>query len=143
MNYMNAKLIDTNILVYAYDSSEGEKHRKAAEIVSRIWEEGGGVLCIQNLMEFFVVITRKVQHTIQPQQASVIIRDAIESENWMVIERHEQTLLSAIDLSMRHDLHLWDAAIAACMLENNIRDILTEDTKHFDRIPQVNAATPF
>ena len=57
---MSEKLIDTNILVYAYDVSETTKHPIARDILTQIWNEGGGVVCVQNLMEFFVVITRKV-----------------------------------------------------------------------------------
>ena len=56
---MPDRLIDTNILVYAYDTSEGTKHDIAKEILKKIWQDGGGVVCVQNLMEFFVVITKK------------------------------------------------------------------------------------
>lgn len=51
---MSDRLIDTNILVYAYDSSEGKRHEVANELLKKIWQEGGGVVCLQNLMEFFV-----------------------------------------------------------------------------------------
>ena len=59
---MQDKLIDTNILVYAYDTSEGEKHEISRTRLREIWKEGGGVVCLQNLMEFFVVITKKVEN---------------------------------------------------------------------------------
>ncbi|MFV9689988.1 MAG: PIN domain-containing protein [Desulfobacteria bacterium] len=57
---MPDRLIDTNILVYAYDISESTKHDIAKDILKQIWQDGGGVVCVQNLMEFFVVI-KKVQ----------------------------------------------------------------------------------
>ncbi|MEW6609810.1 MAG: hypothetical protein AB1414_20600, partial [bacterium] len=57
---MTDKLIDTNILVYAYDTSEGIKHEKSKNLLKQIWEAGGGIVCVQNLMEFFVVITQIV-----------------------------------------------------------------------------------
>jgi predicted nucleic acid-binding protein len=57
---MPDRLIDTNILVYAYDTSEGAKHDFSKNIVKQIWKDSGGVVCVQNLMEFFVVITKKV-----------------------------------------------------------------------------------
>lgn len=46
--------------MYAYDTSEGAKHDFAKNIVKQIWQDGGGVVCVQKLMEFFVVITKKV-----------------------------------------------------------------------------------
>lgn len=61
-NYMaaNGKLIDTNILVYAYDVAEKEKHSVCKAIVNEVWLKRGGVVTLQNLMEFFVVATMKV-----------------------------------------------------------------------------------
>ncbi len=35
---MSDRLIDTNILVYAYDISEGEKHEIAKDILEKIFE---------------------------------------------------------------------------------------------------------
>ncbi len=61
---MTDKLIDTNILVYAYDTSEGGKHNTSKNLLIQIWENGGGVVCLQNLMEFFFVITKKVENPI-------------------------------------------------------------------------------
>jgi predicted nucleic acid-binding protein len=53
---MTERLIDTNILVYAYDVSETIKHPIAKDLLTQIWKTGGGVVCVQNLMEFFVVM---------------------------------------------------------------------------------------
>jgi len=50
-------LVDTNILVYAYDTTQGEKHKIANEIVRKLWLEGGA-LTVQNLQEFYVVVTK-------------------------------------------------------------------------------------
>ncbi|HEY3305829.1 MAG TPA: hypothetical protein VGL70_20070 [Candidatus Binatia bacterium] len=58
---MEDKLIDTNVLVYAYDVSEKGKHAIARSLLNEVWEHGGGVVALQNLSEFFVVVTRKVQ----------------------------------------------------------------------------------
>lgn len=69
------KLIDTNILVYAYDASEGNKHKASRKLLKTVWEEGGGIVCLQNLMEFFVVITKKVENPISIRNAKTIIED--------------------------------------------------------------------
>lgn len=58
------RLIDTNVLVYAYDLSEKMRRQVARKMLDQIWDEGGGVVAVQNLSEFFVVVTRKVQHPI-------------------------------------------------------------------------------
>ena len=95
---MTDKLIDTNILVYDYDISEAEKHEASKALLMKIWEEGEGVVCLQNLMEFFVVITKKVENPIKIEDAKAIIKDFLESDNWKIIDRDMETFLLAIDL---------------------------------------------
>ena len=76
---MPGKLIDTNILVYAYDTSEGAKHEASKEVLRLIWIEGEGVVCVQNLMEFFVVITKKVENPVDMTTAKEIVGDFMRS----------------------------------------------------------------
>jgi predicted nucleic acid-binding protein len=140
---MTDRLIDTNILVYAYDTSEGIKHEVSNQLLKQIWEQGGGVVCIQNLAEFFVVITRKVSSPISIVEAKVIIEDMINSENWWIIDRDVNTLLSAIDLVSQYRIHFWDAMIVVCMKDYGITDIVTENKKDFEVIPDINVIFPF
>ena len=88
---MSDKLIDTNIIVYAYDTSEGEKHEASRNLLRQIWKEGGGVICLQNLMEFFVVITKKVENPIDVGEAKIIMEDFLKSDNWRIIDRDTDT----------------------------------------------------
>ena len=46
---MPDELIDTNILIYAYDASEGTKHEVSKNLLKQIWKAGGGIVCLQNL----------------------------------------------------------------------------------------------
>ncbi len=140
---MTDRLIDTNIMVYAYDTSEGTKHETAKRILKEIWEEGGGIVCVQNLMEFFVVITRKVEYPIEIGEAKTIIEDIIKSDKWRVIDRDVDTFLNAVDLVYRHNAHFWDSVIAACMQENEVTDIVTENKADFENIPDINVIFPF
>lgn len=140
---MPGKLIDTNVLVYAYDTSEEKKHAVSKDLLRHMWIDGGGVVCLQNLMEFFVVITRKVENPVDVITAKGIVRDFIGSDKWTVIDRDADTLLAALDLVAQYGIHLWDAAIAATMMENDIPEIITENTKDFGKIPQLIVFSPF
>ena len=53
-------VLDTNIVVYAYDRSAGLKRRKARKILIDLWKSGLGVLSTQVIQEFFVTVTRKL-----------------------------------------------------------------------------------
>lgn len=140
---MTERLIDTNILVYAYDTSEGIKHDIARTLLKQIWEDGGGVVCVQNLMEFVFVITRKVECPITITEAKTIIEDIIHSEKWKVIDRDIYTFLHALELMEQHPTHFWDAAIIACMQENDVTEIITENAKDFENIPNIHVISPF
>ena len=65
-------LVDTNILVYAYDSDAGDKRVKAEAAIDALWVESSGVQATQVLAEFFITITHKVK-----QRLSVRLRTAI------------------------------------------------------------------
>jgi predicted nucleic acid-binding protein len=140
---MPDRLIDTNILVYAYDVSEGKKHIASRDIIMEIWKEGGGVVCLQNLMEFLVVMTSKVERPIKIIEAKGIIEDFLNSEKWKIIDRDADTFLKAVNLVSEYGIHLWDAIIAACMEENNIPEIVTENRKDFEKIPHITVIVPF
>ena len=67
--------LDTNILVYAYDRSAGQKHSLAVRLVEECWENENGCLSIQVLQEFFVTVTRKIATPLDPQTARQIVAD--------------------------------------------------------------------
>jgi len=77
------RLLDTNVLVYAYDVSERRRREIAKALVDDIWDTGGGVLTLQNLSEFFFAVTRKVQKPVPIVDAKAIVADILRSSRWM------------------------------------------------------------
>lgn len=53
-------LVDTNILVYAYDSANPVKQKRAIEILEQLASSHAGALSVQVLAEFVVAVTRKI-----------------------------------------------------------------------------------
>lgn len=135
-------LIDTNILVYAYDGSEGKKHEICKRLIDECWRlQEKYSISIQNLSEFYVVITKKIEYPVPTETAKEIIGDIIEFQNWMVINYDMHTILSAIELNTVYEVHYWDALIATTMRENKIFSIYTEDGD-FKSIPWLNVINP-
>ncbi len=137
------RLIDTNILVYAYDISEKAKRKVARAILEKIWDQGGGVVALQNLSEFFVVVTEKVKNPIPTASARRIAMDILRSGRWLVIDRRAETMMTAMDLVENVGTPYWDALIAACMLEHGIHTIVTENERDFKKIPGLTVINPF
>jgi len=133
-------LLDSNILIYAYDATEGKKHEIAKELVEDCFRGEPFAVSLQNLAEFFKIITKTVARPISSGEAEEAIKIIIEFRNFRKLMLTEKTLIKAIELSSQAPF--WDAMIAATMLENGIGHIYTENTKDF-QIPGIKAINPF
>ena len=137
------RLFDTNVLVYAYDVSEKAKRQVARALLDEVWDQGGGVIALQHLSEFFVAVTGKVRRPISVASARTIVSDIARSSRWLVIDRHVRTMMTAMDLVARVRAPYWDALIAACMMEHGVHTIVTENERDFKRIPNITVINPF
>jgi predicted nucleic acid-binding protein len=127
------KFIDTNILIYAFDTESAAKSEKAKKIIEDL-SLGKHIVSAQVAGEFARVLTEK--YKITPEKVELFLAD-------LPIHVHysKNTLLNAIKF-MQHHLHFWDAVIAATMLENNIHEIYTEE-ESFNHVPGITAVNPF
>lgn len=136
-------LIDTNILVYAFDTGSGRKHPVAKEIVGRIWRGlDRYTVSTQNLAEFSVVVREKVTHPVPSEDVRQFLDLVMRSRNWQVLSYHTKTIIRAHEIRDEYHLHFWDALLAATMEENSVRVIVTEDV-HFRNIPGISVQNPF
>lgn len=132
----NEPLIDTNVLVHAYVLSNEKRHAVAKDIVQNIWTNGGGITTLQNISEFFFVVTKKVEKPMLASKAKVIVNSLINADQWWIIDRDETTLLQAIQLVEQYNIPFWDAMVAACMLQyKNVND--------FKNVKGIRVINPF
>lgn len=141
---MNDNLIDTNILVYAYDLSEEAKREKCKKIIRAIFSgEKTAFVTNQVLAEFFVVVTRKIEKPMKEEDAKIVVNGIIDSDNWKKLVYSHNTLKRAINTAIFFKTNFWDALIAETMLENSVFEIITENTKDFEKIPKLFSKNPF
>lgn len=135
-------IIDSNILIYAYDTAEADKHRAANEFLRKAINEGKASLSTQNLVEFYARITRgrKGAMALDKDYSRQLVEDFVDSLN--IISYDENTVLESLIVETNHGIHFWDALLAATMLENGIRTIYTENTKDFSKVPGIKAVNP-
>lgn len=134
-------LVDTNVLVYAYDRSEPEKQKKALELLDELVLTGRGVLSVQVLGEFFVAAVRRLAKPLSTQQAYDRVVNYIES--WPVLEITPQIVFEAARGVRDHKLSYWDAQVWATARLNQIANILSEDFSHGRKIEGVRFLNPF
>ena len=136
-------LIDTNILIYAYDESEPEKKAKCKEIVERILTgKARAAVSNQVLAELYNGLTGKIEFPLKKEDAFIIVESFLKSGNMIKINYDSQTVAKAIAASIKYKMHFWDALIAATMLENQLFKIFTENEKDFGKIEHIKAINP-
>jgi predicted nucleic acid-binding protein len=116
--------VDTNILVYAYDLSAGDKHEIAKKEIAALWNSGQGLISTQVLQELYVTLTKKVPKPIGPDIAKLIIQDLLQ---WNVIINDGTSILEAIDIQKQHRFGFWDALVVQAAIKGEAGVLLSED----------------
>lgn len=141
INYTRGKFfVDTNLLVYAYDSSAGKKWKISSEILSLLWVHRTGVLSTQVLQELFVSLTQKVKNPILPGIAKEIISDLL---HWPLVVNDGKNILGAIDLQMEFHFSFWDSLIVRAAIISKSEYLLSEDFRDGQVIESTTIVNPF
>lgn len=123
---MNARvLVDTNVLVYAYDRSEPEKQRRALEVLDPLVISGAGAISTQVLAEFFVAVTREIAAPLSISDAYERVKNYLHS--WTVLDVTGMIVLEAARGVRDHQFGFWDAQIWATARLNQIPVVFSED----------------
>lgn len=134
-------LVDTNVLIYAFDQSAGRKRQLARELMSVLERSSEGFLTTQVLNEFYSNATRKIKVPLSEHEAETIVRLLVES--WIVLPVTQSTVLEGIRGTREHQLHFWDGIIWASAKLNGIEIVVTEDFIHNRVVEGVRYINPF
>ena len=138
---MNGRVfVDTNVLVYAHDSTASAKHSVARQLVQELWESRAGVVSTQVLQEFYVNIRRKVQRPLPVDEAKRLVADYLR---WEVVANSGEDLLDAIEIEERFRLSFWDAMIVRAALAVGAETLLSEDMSHGQLYGDLRVVNPF
>jgi predicted nucleic acid-binding protein len=100
--------VDTNVLVYAHDSSAGIKHERAKALLEELWRDRSGVLSTQVLQELAVNLRRKAKHPLDARATREIIADYL---TWTVVTNSGESILEALEFETRYRVSFWDALV--------------------------------
>ena len=134
-------LIDTNILLYAYDRAEPVKQPKALAVLDRLVTWGIGVLTPQILAEFFVNATRKLDPPLTMEDAYERIQNYLLA--WEVIDVTGPIVLEAARGVRAYKMSYWDAQIWASARLHQIPVIFSEDFNVGAVVEGVRFVNPF
>jgi predicted nucleic acid-binding protein len=132
--------LDTNVIVYGYDTSAGRKHEIAREILTVLWNSGLGVISTQVLQEFFVTVTRKIPKRLGLSVARRILVDFLK---WEVILIDGNLLLDAVDLQDKHKFSFWDSMVLCSAIRSGAKTLYSEDLQDGALIGGMAVTNPF
>ena len=132
------EFVDTNILIYAFDRSAGEKHRIAADLVAHLWKVRRGWISLQVMQEFYVSATRKLKLPVD--EATLQVR---RLRLWRVHRPLVDDILAAIELHQRHSVSFWDALILRSAQASRCSVLWSEDLSNGQRWGNLEVRNPF
>jgi predicted nucleic acid-binding protein len=132
--------VDTNVLVYARDLSEGPKHERALGWVEHLWETRAGRLSYQVLQEYYVTVTRKLPPGLPLADARADVRDLLA---WRPVPIQPDLLETAWRVEARGEVSFWDALVVAAARGAGCSHLLREDLAEGRRLGGVTVASPF
>jgi predicted nucleic acid-binding protein len=134
-------LLDTNVLVYAWDRSEDTKRRRALAVIEALNDHHEMVLSAQVLGEFFQVTTRKLVVPLTLREAQTLVADFVEA--WPVVPITDGVVLEATRAVAEHGLAYWDAQLWAAARVADASFLLSEDLQDGRAIEGVRVINPF
>ena len=130
--------LDTCVLVYAIDASQGARFDVARSLLERALIDGWPI-CLQVLGEFYRVVTRKKM--LEPRIAARLIGE------WKTLMTPCASSAEAFDAALtyaaRSQAQFWDALILATCAEHGVSVLFTEDIGPQRRALGVRLSNPF
>jgi predicted nucleic acid-binding protein len=130
--------VDTNVLIYAVDPLDREKHERAAQWMSALWKPDAGRISWQVLNEFYFTAIRK------SRMPAANARSVIESlAVWNPIGMGFGIVHRAWHWMDHANLSYWDALILASAETTGADFLLTEDFQTGRGFGRVTVVSPF
>lgn len=138
---MTEILIDTNILVYAFDLAEREKRTHAQVVLRELQNNSLGCISVQCLSEFFNAVTRGAKPKLPMEKALEYVQGYLLSFPTFLLT--PSIVMIAARGVKDHSLSFYDAQIWSCALTNNIPLVFSEDFQDGQVIEGIRFVNPF
>lgn len=132
--------LDTNVLIYAIDTSSPVKQARAKKLIDELADTRGIVLSTQVLGEFFNAATRKMSVSLGVAEAKNAL---LAFHEYHVVVIDVPLVEGAIDISERYRFSYWDSLIVEAALRGGAEVLYTEDLQHGQIIDGLRIENPF
>jgi predicted nucleic acid-binding protein len=135
-------IVETNIVVYAYDLDDPKKHKIAQALIEELSDQDRLVLSTQVFNEFCsAMMSPKRKTRMSPDQLAVILLELAATGE--VVSIGPALTFRALNAMPCHGVSFWDALIWSAAVENNVALIYTEDFQDGRVVEGVRFVNPF
>ncbi|MBW1702328.1 MAG: PIN domain-containing protein [Deltaproteobacteria bacterium] len=134
-------MVDTNVLLYAYDRGEPVKQPQALAVLDNLTKLHLGILTPQVLAEFFVNATRKLEPPLTVEEAYERIENYLLA--WEILDLTGSIVLEAVRGVHTYKMAYWDAQIWASARLHQVNVIFSEDFNTGAVIEGIRFVNPF
>ena len=137
---MSGEFVDTNVIVYAHDTSAGDKRCRAGELIIRLGRSRSGLVSVQVLMELVATLNRKIR---KPLPLSAVVEIVDDLSTWRVHEPTAEDVSAAVRIAQRYTISTWDAMVVHAAASLGAEVLWTEDLNHGQIYEGVPVRNPF
>ena len=139
---MSAKaFIDTNVLVYLFDSRVAVKQQRAAQLFEQLAAaDDAPAISTQVIQEAFMALTRKLQ--LDTREALALLRP-LEQTGFTIQPIHAPLIWRAAERLIKDPLSFWDALIIEAALESDCTILYSEDFQEGRSYGTLTVTNPF
>ena len=129
---------DTNVFVYADDSSAPRKKSRAVELITSHQRDRNAIVSLQVMQEYFAIATRKlgVQAAVAQQKVELMAR-------MRVVRFTADDVTRAIEIHRLHSISFWDAMVVHAAVLGGADVLFTEDLQAGWRYGRLRVENPF
>ena len=134
------RFFDTNVVVYAYDSSDLVRQSKAQQALTEAVARGDGAVSTQVFGEFFhtVVIRKKIMTSAEALGIIATLEAGLEVESIT-----PPLVREAVLTHQRYQLRYWDSLIVATARQCGCKEVVSEDMNDGQDYGGVVGLNPF
>jgi predicted nucleic acid-binding protein len=139
---MNAKyFLDTNIIVYSFDTSQPEKKERAQALIGTALQTGQGMIITQVVQEFLNVAMRKFAIPLRTEDCQAYLKMVLGP---LCKVYPDQALYeTSLVLQQETGYSFYDALILAGALRGDCEILYSEDFQDGQQIRRLRIVNPF
>jgi len=133
--------LDTNVIIYSFDSSHPKRQKIARELIREALVEGAGCISYQVIEEFLNVATKKFAVPLSYRDSHNYLTTVLEPLCTAYVSTDLYYL--ALEIAERWQYSFNDALIISAALQNNCNVLYSEDLKDGQVIKDLRIVNPF